>query len=143
VLKAPATALMLGLLACAVPARGQMQSKATAVTLVASVQESFALVAMSAPAEADNRSSVPSEMQVGLSWRLRPKVLSQGTFVPSDVQDQLPIFSFLPAASEGIKPVFSIGNRETEHSGVAAVLLAVPKTEATSAPVLRLRAIIL
>jgi hypothetical protein len=152
------------MLAGAAPAHAQVASSTASVSLVAHVQESFALIPAVLPpeqAEAANPDSGPKALHVVLNWRLRPGrtfqvgyeladevgglnvVSSEGTISPSRVQDTVPVFSFLPRPPHEIQAVAAWGNRETDPAGAAGILLNIPLAETPTPPVLRLRAIIL
>ena len=162
--RVPATVLLLGVLGCAGEAYAQVGSNTAAVTLVARVQESFALTPALVPAEEPGSAELktdPQGVHVVLNWRLRhgrtflvgyevagevngqPTTLSSGLVSPSRIQDAPPLFSFLPSLPKAPAPIGAWGNRETDPSGVGGILLFLPENDKSRNPTLRLRAIIL
>jgi hypothetical protein len=164
VFRAPAIVLLLGLLGCAAQAYAQVESNIAAVTLIARVQESFALTPGPMPvevAESDRPATNPQGVHVVLNWRLhhgrtfqvgyevadewdgQSATLASGVLTPSRILDAPPIFSFMPIAPNGPGPVGAWGNRETDAFGVGGILLTIPSNDQLRKPTLRLRAIIL
>ena len=164
VFRAPVIVLLLGMLGCAAQAYAQVESNTAAVTLIARVQESFALFPVPMPvvqAGTGQPASNPQGLHVVLNWRLRhgrtflvgyelvdevdgqPTTLSSGVVLPSRIQDAPPIFSFLPSLPHAPGAVGAWGNRETEPSGVAGILLSLPGSKQAQSPTIHIRAIIL
>lgn len=164
VFRAPVTLLLLGMLAGPMDVSAQVESKTAAVTLVARVQESFALYHVPLPITEPVSSeavSNPWGVQVVLGWRLihgrsfqvgyeladesglRPTTLASGVVVPSQIPAVPPIQSFLPTVPTHPGTMGGWGNSETDPSGVAGFFLLIPPSGPGQSPTLRLRAIIL
>lgn len=164
VFRAPVTILLLGVLAGPVHVSGQVESGPAVVTLVARVQESFALSHGALPVtgpEADEVALNPAYVQVVLGWWLRhgrsfqvgydlaedtgdrPLTLASGMVLPSRIQAAPLVQSFLPSHPTPPGTVSAWGNAETDPSGVAGVVLYIPPSGQAQSHTLRLRAIIL
>lgn len=162
--RAPVTILLLGVLAGPVHVSGQVESEPAAVTLVARVQESFALYPVPLPVTEREPSEAVSNaagVEVVLGWRLRhgrsfqvgyvladesgdqPKTLASGMVLPSRFQAAPLIQSFLPSLPTLPGTVSGWGNAETDPSGIAGFVLFIPPVSQAQSPTLRLRAIIL
>ena len=162
--RAPVIILLLGMLA--VPGRlsAQVGSKTAAVTLVARVQESFALYHVPLPATdpgGNEPAPNPPGVQVVLGWRLlhgrsfqvgyeladesgqQHTTLAAGVVVPSQIPFGPPVQSFLPTVPTHPSTMGGWGNSETDPSGVAGFFLFIPPGGQAQSPTLRLKAIIL
>ena len=164
VTKAPVLTLILGVMLGGVDGSAQVESRAAAVTLVARLPETFALFPAPVTAEDLEPEKPPSDappLLVVLHWRLshgrsfqvayelaeesegQPATSFSGVVVPSRVLAQPPIFSFAPSLPARPGPLGMWGSKETEPSGTAGLLMAIPANNQASPPTLRLRAIIL
>ena len=164
VTKAPVLVLILGVVLGGVDGSAQVESRAAAVTLVARLPETFALFPAPVPATEPDPEKPPSGAQtllVVFNWRLshgrsfqvaydlaedsegQSAASFSGVVVPSRVSAQPPISSFAPTIPARPGPLGIWGNKETDPSGAAGLLMAIPPIEQALTPTLRLRAIIL